>query len=311
MSKKCICPHCGAVMDPIRTPLDSSWGGEIHHVCFNNECRYYVHSWETLDQQGIEGTGYRCRVDFRGACGALAVWSEDALRDLIVRDEDAEKGTLDFFDESDFARDDETNDAEYHKNKGSLDKLDAVARAVIGDFFEDLIPKHANILDLMAGADSHIKEELKPSSVTGLGLNEAELDANPALTTKTIHDVNADTKLPFDDETFDVVVNTNAVQYVKRPIELFSEVARVLKPGGTVAVVFSNRMFPQRAVHIWRKKNDAERIDIVKDYLSVNDKFFPSRTMETTGKPRPEDDEFYSLGIPSDPIYVVWAKVMK
>jgi hypothetical protein len=90
MKKECVCPHCGANMDPIRTPLESSWGGEIHHVCFNDECGYYKKSWDNLCNQGVENAGYRCRMDPRGACGPLAVWSPDALKDQICTDEPEE-----------------------------------------------------------------------------------------------------------------------------------------------------------------------------------------------------------------------------
>lgn len=86
MSKETIkCPHCGAEMQPIATPESSSWGGEIHHVCFNDECSYFTKSWEVLDNQGVERTGYRCRIDPRGICGPMAVWSADALKDLVCR----------------------------------------------------------------------------------------------------------------------------------------------------------------------------------------------------------------------------------
>lgn len=86
MSEEHVCPHCGAHMDPITTPMDSSWGGEIHYVCFNDDCCYFTKSWDSLSGQGVENTGYRCRVDPRGACGPLAVWSADALKDLICKD---------------------------------------------------------------------------------------------------------------------------------------------------------------------------------------------------------------------------------
>jgi hypothetical protein len=82
MEKEQVCPYCGEKMDPIRTPELSSWGGEIHYVCFNDECTYYKNSWQVLDGQGIERTGYRCRVDPRGVYGPMAVWSSDALKNL-------------------------------------------------------------------------------------------------------------------------------------------------------------------------------------------------------------------------------------
>lgn len=90
--KKRACPHCGAEMDPIETPLESSWGGEIHYVCFNDDCCYFKKSWDVLDSQGVERTGYRCRMDPRGACGPLAVWSADALKDLVCECKTGDKG---------------------------------------------------------------------------------------------------------------------------------------------------------------------------------------------------------------------------
>jgi hypothetical protein len=92
MEKARTCPHCGETMDPIQTPALSSWGGEIHYVCFNDDCSYYKQSWNVLDSQGIEKTGYRCRMDPRGVCGPMAVWSSDALKDLVCRDRTATKG---------------------------------------------------------------------------------------------------------------------------------------------------------------------------------------------------------------------------
>jgi len=90
MDKDPTCPHCGTEMDPIETPLDSSWGGETHYVCFNDECCYFKNSWEALDTQGVTKTGYRCRIDARGACGPMAVWSSDALKDQVCRNVEEE-----------------------------------------------------------------------------------------------------------------------------------------------------------------------------------------------------------------------------
>lgn len=87
MEKERVCPHCGHKMDPFRTPDLSSWGGEIHYVCFNDECEYFKKSWDVLDSQGVERTGYRCRMDPKGTCGPMAVWSADALKDMICSEQ--------------------------------------------------------------------------------------------------------------------------------------------------------------------------------------------------------------------------------
>lgn len=91
MDESKTCPHCGAEMDPIETPLMSSWGGEIHYVCFNDECCYFKESWDVLESQGIERTGYRCSIDPRGACSPMAVWSSEALKDLMCKGKLGEK----------------------------------------------------------------------------------------------------------------------------------------------------------------------------------------------------------------------------
>jgi hypothetical protein len=86
MSEERNCPHCGSKMDPIETPSESTWGGELHHVCFNDECCYFKNSWDAMLRQGVDKAGYRCRIDPRGACGPLAVWSSDAMKSRICRD---------------------------------------------------------------------------------------------------------------------------------------------------------------------------------------------------------------------------------
>jgi SAM-dependent methyltransferase len=297
-------------MDPIKTPLESTWGGEIHYVCFNNLCSYFVKSWETLEHQGVEHTGYRCRVDARGRCGPLAVWSADALKDLVVCEGLEEDPVTGDFQSDDFHRDDETPDAEFYKKPRFVNHLDSLALATVEDLFVRLIPKGARILDLMAGPDSYLRDEIAPRSVTGLGLNVEELGSNRMLTATVIHDINADPKLPFGDREFDVVINTVSVDYLTRPVEVFREVGRVLKRAGMFIVVFSNRMFPPKAVKIWKKINESERVDLVKKYFNLSGSFSLEGSSESTGKPRPEDDKYYALGIPSDPIYAVWARAI-
>lgn len=309
MEKNHVCPHCGANMDPIETPLLSNWGGEIHHVCFNDECHYFVESWSSLEDQGIENTGYRCRMDPRGCCGPQPVWSKDALKDLVLKDPDKIKGTLDYYNASDFERDSEHADAEFYKKPRMVDHLDSLALNTLEELISRLVPDNAEVLDLMSGPNSHINPKLNPKSVTGVGLNQEEMDANQSITKTVIHDVNADTTLPFDQDTFDVALLTISVQYVTRPVELFREVARVVKPGGLFIVTFSNRFFPPKAVSIWKDSNDNQRKMLVNGYFNKSESFIIEGDFESSGKPRPEDDKYYELGIPSDPVYAFWGKV--
>jgi ubiquinone/menaquinone biosynthesis C-methylase UbiE len=43
-------------------------------------------------------------------------------------------------------------------------------------------------------------------------------------------------ELPFDNDSFDVVLCSVSVDYLTRPMGVFKEVHRVLKPGGTCAM---------------------------------------------------------------------------
>lgn len=305
------CPHCGVEMNPIRTPADSSWGGEVHYICFNDDCCYYVGSWDSLDSQGIAQTGYRCRMDPRGCCGPAPVWSNDALKDQVLREDVDEHGTIQNFGSDSMARDDDTPDLEFYQKPRFVNHLDTLALSTVESLYGRLIPEGSRVLDLMAGPDSHLAKAKGPEHVAGLGLNREELEANEALAEYVIHDLNAVLRLPFGDNEFDAVVNTVSVDYMTAPVEVFREVARILKPGGLFIVVFSNRMFPPKAVNIWKNMTEKQRVDLVRRYFTLSEHFRIEGYLESTGKPRPEDDKYYDLGIASDPIYAVWGTALK
>jgi hypothetical protein len=69
---KTMCPHCQKELSIIETSPHSRWGGEYLGVCLNNECSYFVHSWEVMAKQG-HYTGYRYYMDTHGGTGPLAV----------------------------------------------------------------------------------------------------------------------------------------------------------------------------------------------------------------------------------------------
>jgi SAM-dependent methyltransferase len=308
MSERHACPHCGSQMDPIRTPPESSWGGELHHICFNDDCGYFAKSWRAFEEQGIENTGYRCRMDPRGACGPAPVWSEDALKELVLDEETDEESSLMFFSPYDLSREDEVPDTEFYAKPRFVDHVDSCALGTVELIYGRLIPPGSSILDLMAGPDSHLGKVSTPLAIVGLGLNKTELEANSALTERVIHDLNSDPKLPFSDNRFDVVANTVSVDYLTRPVEVFREVSRILKPEGLFIVVFSNRMFPPKAISVWKRSTEKQRVELVRRFFSLSGRFSIEGYQESTGKPRPKEDKYYDLGIPSDPIYAVWGK---
>ena len=82
-------------------------------------------------------------------------------------------------------------------------------------------------------------------------MNAAELEANPLAAERTVHDLNANPRLPLADESVDDAVCCVSVDYLVRPVEVFRDVARVLRPGGRFVCTFSNRLFPTKAVRGW------------------------------------------------------------
>jgi SAM-dependent methyltransferase len=144
--------------------------------------------------------------------------------------------------------------------------------------------------------------------MVGLGLNYHELARNEACNAFVIHDLNKDPDLPFDDRTFDVILNTVSVDYMTRPFEIFADVGRVLKPGGLFLVTFSNRMFETKATKIWRQSSEEERVILVEDLFEKTGLFTKPEVFVSKNKPRPTEDKYAHLGIPSDPVYAVYAE---
>lgn len=210
--------------------------------------------------------------------------------------------------EAEFARRDESEDRLFYATDRMVSHLDGTALNTVERIIGSLVVEDEPvILDLMASWDSHIPNNLKPKRVVGLGMNPNELEANQALSDYLIHDLNKEPRLPFEDASFDVVLNTVSVDYLTKPVEVFAEVARVLKPGGLHLVIFSNRWFEPKVTHIWRETGEAERVLLVEDWLKAAGGFGESRAFVSKNKPRPADDKYAHLNIPSDPVYAVFA----
>jgi SAM-dependent methyltransferase len=208
-----------------------------------------------------------------------------------------------------FERDDETDDALFYERDRFVQHLDCRALATVEEIIGKLvIEERPRILDLMASFDSHIVDELSPELLIGLGLNRHELERNAALHEAVYQDLNRNPALPFPDAMFDVVLNTVSVDYLTRPFEVFAEVGRVLRPGGLLLVVFSNRMFPEKAVRIWREASETERTWIVEDYFRGSGMFEATSSTVSQGLPRPPGDRWAGRGVPSDPVFAVWAE---
>jgi len=166
-----------------------------------------------------------------------------------------------------FQREDEEDDRNFYVYPRKVVHIDDGAIAAVGRLFQEFIPEDSVVLDLMSSWRSHWPAGHRKQSLVGLGLNQEEMEDNPDLDEIVVHNVNENPVLPFTDETFDAVVITVSAQYLTQPVETFSQVNRILKPGGVFIVSFSNRMFPTKAVRVWRVSNDRGRVDLVGTYM--------------------------------------------
>ena len=146
-----------------------------------------------------------------------------------------------------------------HIEDGAIEALRAFYGALLGD-------GGLRVLDLMSSWRSHLPWD-GLGEVVGLGMNASEMADNPQLSSFVVHDLNAEPVLPFDDGSFDACVCTVSVQYLTSPVEVFADLRRVVVPGAPLAVAFSNRCFPTKAVAIWRYGTDADHVDLVRSYL--------------------------------------------
>ncbi|PLZ98033.1 SAM-dependent methyltransferase, partial [Fischerella thermalis CCMEE 5328] len=136
------------------------------------------------------------------------------------------------------------------------------------DLYRDRLQPNTRILDMMSSWVSHLPEEMQFAHVEGHGLNAEELAHNPRLNHYFVQDLNENPRLPLPDQEFDAVLNCVSVQYLQYPEAVFSEIYRVLKPGGIAIISFSNRMFYQKAIQAWRDTSEATRIELVKGYFN-------------------------------------------
>ena len=213
---------------------------------------------------------------------------------------------IDFFRSENFKRRDEHSDNIFYQTTRLVQHLDSTARRLVREEYARILPQDARVLDLMGSWDSHLPVEYREKSLTVLGMNRQELEKNERADNYLIHNINENRQLPFADGAFDAIICTASIEYAADPLQLCREVARILQPGGVIAVSFSNRWFPSKAVAIWSHLHEFERLALVVEMLSAEESFGDMKTLSIRGYPRPDDDPH---GLPfSDPVYMVTAR---
>ena len=170
-----------------------------------------------------------------------------------------------------FARLDSASDGIFYEDPRFVEHVDAQAVQSMTQYISSLLKPGDSVLDLCSSWTSHIDPESAKGlrRVAGLGMNAEELRSNHILTDWTVQDLNSNrnVKLPYEDGSFDVVLIQLSIDYLLYPVEVASELFRVLAKGGRVAILYSNRLFIQKAVGWWSGSDDFDRTYVVGSYL--------------------------------------------
>jgi SAM-dependent methyltransferase len=203
-----------------------------------------------------------------------------------------------------FERYDESPDTNFYSAPRFVTHIDDAAIAALTEFYADVFPPSgtpdAALLDICSSWISHYPKGYTAGRVAGLGLNSEELARNKALTEFAVRDLNADPRLPYEDNSFDVVTNAVSVDYLTKPLAVFCEINRVLRPGGLAVMSFSNRCFPTKAIALWTATGDMDHIWTVGSYFHYAGGFEAPAAKDIT--------KAGFFGARGDPLYVVYAR---
>ncbi len=192
-----------------------------------------------------------------------------------------------------FDRRDEVDDAAFYDAPRLVTHIDDRAIGAVGELYDEL-GLHGRVLDLCGSWISHFSTP--PRSLIVQGMNGPELAANEAAAGAVVTDLNRYPSLPFADQSFDGASCCVSVDYLTRPLEVFDEVARVLRPGSIWLHTFSNRCFPTKAIQGWLATDDEQHVAIVATYFELS-QGWGDVSAATVLEPHRG----------GDPLYAVWA----
>lgn len=208
------------------------------------------------------------------------------------------------FKKEDFQRFDESPDTFFYSSPRFVTHIDDPAIQSLTKYYSSVFPASNSpgvaLLDMCSSWISHYPKGYKQERIAGLGLNEEELKRNPVLTEYAVQDLNQKTALPYEDNSFDIITNAVSVDYLAKPLEVFKEMRRVLKPGGLAVMSFSNRCFWTKAISIWTGTGDVDHVYIVGSYFHYAGGYEPPKALDISPNPGR-----------TDPMYVVFSRKLQ
>jgi len=166
-----------------------------------------------------------------------------------------------------FQRQDQSPDELFYQQARMVTHIDEATINAITEFYREFIPADCDVLDLMSSWISHLPEEVHYQSVTGHGMNEEELAANPRLDSYVVQNLNADPQLPFAQASFDRAMIVVSVQYLINPVAVMAELHRTLRPGGKLCIAMSHRCFPTKAIAAFQQLATKDLLAFITEVL--------------------------------------------
>mmetsp|Transcript_1510 Transcript_1510/g.4378 ORF Transcript_1510/g.4378 Transcript_1510/m.4378 type:complete len:337 (-) Transcript_1510:755-1765(-) len=175
---------------------------------------------------------------------------------------------------------DEGEDRQFYDYPRIVKHVDDAFLAQVTRLYRQSIPEGGVVLDLMSSWVSHLPGDVSYERVIGHGMNAAELGRNKSLDSFFVRDLNQNpTGWALEDQSVDAVVCCVSVQYMQYPEKVFSEIYRVLKPGGVCIMTFSNRLFYGKAISAWRDGTGYSRSRLVVQYFQSVAGFTPAAVL--------------------------------
>lgn len=152
--------------------------------------------------------------------------------------------------------------------------MDEEAEDALRNHYSFYLRDGMSVLEFGAAEKSYLPDNLKLARLVGVGLNQELMNTNSALTDSFVADldkieddlgVDSDELRNLGENTFDVILIANTIEFLTHPREVFKSAWRLLKPGGVMMVSFSAKdamkeKFGDAQTKMWRGYNDDQHM---------------------------------------------------